>query len=267
LTQQLGKRVLASILLMAVTLGALWTGSPAWPLLVAIVGCAMSWEWARLVGRGRFGAAGWIASAGPLAATLVLAFEGDCRIAVGILVLAAAGAAAVRARDVPTPRWLIAAGVLYVGVPSLALVWLRADASAGFATCLWLLTLVWAVDTGAYFAGRAIGGPKLAPRISPNKTWAGMVGGCVGAAVVGLVAAIWAGADGWVLALLGIGLAFVEQGGDLAESALKRHFGVKDSSALIPGHGGVLDRVDGLVAVAAAVALIALALGRSPLAT
>jgi phosphatidate cytidylyltransferase len=114
---------------------------------------------------------------------------------------------------------------------------------------MWLLAVVWAADICAYFAGRVIGGPKLAPRISPKKTWAGLWGAVAGGAVVGLVVGYLAGSAGFLrLVVLGGLLAIVEQLGDLFESALKRHYGVKDSGRLIPGHGGVLDRVDGLVA-------------------
>jgi phosphatidate cytidylyltransferase len=133
------------------------------------------------------------------------------------------------------------------------------------------LALVWATDTAAYIAGRGIGGPRLAPRISPNKTWAGLAGGVVGAALVGLVASLLRDAPAdvglpgemWRLVALSGVLALVEQAGDLVESAVKRHFGVKDSGNLIPGHGGVLDRVDGLIAVSLAVAGLSALAGRS----
>ncbi|MEX0839493.1 MAG: phosphatidate cytidylyltransferase, partial [Parvibaculum sp.] len=115
------------------------------------------------------------------------------------------------------------------------------------------------IDIGAYFAGRFIGGPKLAPRISPKKTWAGLIGGMMGAAMVGMGTSLWIGLGSPVLlALIGVGMTVIEQAGDFFESALKRRAGVKDSGTLIPGHGGILDRVDGLVAVAIGAALLAL---------
>jgi phosphatidate cytidylyltransferase len=165
--------------------------------------------------------------------------------------------------------WLLL-GVLYVSLPCLALLWIR-DLPGGLETLLWVLVLVWATDTAAYVAGRGIGGPRLAPRISPNKTWAGLAGGAVGAALVGFAAVLLRGAppdagplgDAWLLVALSAILALVEQAGDLAESAVKRHFGVKDSGNLIPGHGGVLDRVDGLIAVSLAVAGLSALGGRS----
>ena len=113
----------------------------------------------------------------------------------------------------------------------------------------WLLAVVWATDIGAYFAGRGIGGAKLAPAISPNKTWAGLIGGALAAALVGIIAARLLGSGAIPLAVGGMALAVVAQGGDLLESWCKRRFGVKDSSHVIPGHGGILDRVDGLLAV------------------
>lgn len=153
-------------------------------------------------------------------------------------------------------------GVLYIIVPSMALVWLRAGEGAGMGrdTVIWLFVLVWASDIGAYAAGRMIGGPKLAPAISPNKTWAGLFGCMAGAAAAGAaVAAYFQHSDLFGVALVSGFLGILSQGGDLLESSVKRRFSCKDSSGLIPGHGGLLDRVDALLAVALAVALIGLA--------
>jgi phosphatidate cytidylyltransferase len=122
---------------------------------------------------------------------------------------------------------------------------------------LWLFAVVWATDIGAYVVGRAIGGPRLAPRWSPGKTWAGLIGGAVCAALAGWATAGVLGMSSVLpLVLVSAGLAIIEQFGDLAESVAKRRFGVKDSSGLIPGHGGLLDRLDGLLAVVPAVALL-----------
>lgn len=262
---QLGKRLAAAVLLMAVTLGALWAGLPIWAFFVTLGAGAMNWEWARLVGGGVLDRSGYIAIAAVAGLDLYLGFAGDLPVAFLLLALAAAIVLLASGDTRWSGRLWRAAGVLYVGLPSFALIWLRGDPVQGFSTCLWILFLVWAIDTAAYFVGRAVGGPKLAPRISPRKTWAGLAGGCAAAAAVSVVAAAWTGGNLVALAALGIALAFVEQGGDLVESAVKRHFRVKDSSELIPGHGGVLDRVDGLVAVAIAVAAIGLVVG-NPLA-
>jgi phosphatidate cytidylyltransferase len=159
-----------------------------------------------------------------------------------------------------------ALGIVYVFVPCLALIWLRADPAVGLQQIFWIVALVIAADTGAYIAGRSIGGPKLAPRVSPNKTWAGLGGAVVSAAVIGAITAVVMDRPSvGTLTIISAGLAVIEQMGDLAESAFKRHFGVKDASNIIPGHGGALDRVDGLIAVAAAVAGINYWIGSSVL--
>jgi phosphatidate cytidylyltransferase len=128
---------------------------------------------------------------------------------------------------------------------------------AWFELVFWLMLVTWSTDIFAYFAGRSIGGPKLAPRISPNKTWAGLFGGMAGAAVVGALAAWQFGLDP-VFLYAGAPLAFLAQMGDLYESRVKRRLGVKDSGSLLPGHGGVLDRADGLLPVAPATLILLL---------
>lgn len=159
-------------------------------------------------------------------------------------------------------RWK-PAGFAYVCLPAISLLWLRhiyiADVpNAGMKLVLFVMFVVWATDIGAYFAGRHFGGPKLAPRLSPNKTWAGLLGGIGAAALMGLLSATFTPYPaGPVNALItGVLLALVSQGGDLFESWLKRQAGVKDSGVLIPGHGGLLDRIDGLVAAAPFYALL-----------
>jgi phosphatidate cytidylyltransferase len=155
--------------------------------------------------------------------------------------------------------WLRVAGVPYVGLAAAALVWLRFDPTAGRQNVLFLVLMVWASDIGAYVVGRFAGGPKLAPSISPGKTWSGAIGG-VAAAVA--VASTMAGGPAGPVVLVAIALSIVSQLGDLLESALKRRFGVKDSGRLIPGHGGLLDRLDGMLTAAPVAALLAVALGR-----
>jgi phosphatidate cytidylyltransferase len=157
-----------------------------------------------------------------------------------------------------TRRGRLGWGVAYVGLPILALLFLRKQ-DDGLLLTFWAMALVWACDSGAFFAGRAIGGAKLAPSISPNKTWAGFVGGIVsaGAFAAALVALFGLPVP---LALATPVLAVLAQAGDLYESHLKRVAGVKDSGNLLPGHGGLLDRLDGLVAVAPAAALLILLL-------
>ncbi len=160
------------------------------------------------------------------------------------------------------PLWL-AVGAVYIAVPCGILIWLRQDQQAGMITILWLFLLVWSADIGAYLSGRTIGGPKLAPRISPNKTWAGFIGGISIAGVVsGAFGLVWEG-NIITLFLWGGVIAIASQAGDLLESAAKRHFNVKDSSSLIPGHGGVLDRVDALITASVAAAFLKFTFGRT----
>jgi len=153
-----------------------------------------------------------------------------------------------------TRRTQIAFGTLYIGLPIFALVWLR-EQPDGLLLALWALALVWATDIGAYFAGRSIGGPKLAPRVSPNKTWAGLIGGLIAAGLLGAGLAQFAGLP-WLLAAASPLLGACAQVGDLYESWLKRRANVKDSGTILPGHGGVLDRLDGMITAVPAAALI-----------
>ena len=164
----------------------------------------------------------------------------------------------------PSSRLTLAWGFPYLGLAAVALLWLRTDPVAGWPNTLFVLSVIWASDIGAYMAGRLAGGPKLAPSISPGKTWSGAVGGLIGAvlAAQGVAACFSSGFSPSHVAGLALGLSVVSQAGDLLESALKRHFGVKDSGHVIPGHGGLLDRLDALLTVAPAAALLAFSVGR-----
>jgi phosphatidate cytidylyltransferase len=155
-----------------------------------------------------------------------------------------------------------AAGFVYVLPAAAAVLWLRNDAAVGWANVLFVLLTVSLTDVGAYLFGRLIGGAKLAPSISPGKTWSGAAGGLAVALVVGLVAAGLTDSPLWRGPAVAAGLSVASQAGDLLESAIKRHFGVKDSGGLIPGHGGLFDRLDGLLMAAPVAALLAVALGR-----
>jgi phosphatidate cytidylyltransferase len=152
--------------------------------------------------------------------------------------------------------WLVPAGVLYILPAVVSVLWLRADPLVGRSNMLFVLLIVWASDIGAFLVGRLVGGAKLAPAISPGKTWSGAAGGLAGAVLVGLLAG-----ESWQAAAVAAGLSLLEQAGDLFESSLKRHFGVKDSGRLIPGHGGLFDRLDGLLIAAPAACLLGLVLG------
>lgn len=242
--------VLVPIAVALVALGGWWfTG------LVGIAGLLMANEWDKLTGGSGVGPAGLALAVLMLAAVLLTAI--DAAMAAIYLLLAAIPIMAVLARWQNRRLVWPMLGVLWLGLPCIAAVWLRQLPDVGLEAVLWVLVLVWASDSGAYAAGRGIGGPKLAPRISPNKTWAGLAGGVIGAAIVGAVAAKTTGLGGiWELTLISAVLAAFSQIGDLAESALKRHFSVKDSGALIPGHGGILDRLDALLFVLPAAAVL-----------
>ncbi len=256
-------RVVSALILAPVALAAAYFGSPVWDALVAVMAAFMAWEWARLCDGGRLSRVGAVSVAIAPGVVAVGAFWGVIPalviVAVGVVLIGASA----NLGSARSPIWL-AAGIAYVGMPCLAMAWLRAMPGDGLAALLWVLALVWATDTGAYVAGRGIGGPKLASRISPNKTWAGLIGGMIAAAAVGLAAAFLVpDVPAWIAVPLSAALAVVEQAGDLFESAVKRHFGVKDSGRLIPGHGGVLDRVDGLLAVSLAAAALSWAAGHT----
>jgi phosphatidate cytidylyltransferase len=154
-------------------------------------------------------------------------------------------------------RGLVAFGLPYVCLTMLSLAWLHDSFDAGWPLVFFVFFVVWATDIGAYIVGRSLGGPKLAPRISPNKTWSGFVGGLGFAAAVSVCLSIAANASKpWQVVGIAIGLSLLGQGGDLFESAMKRKFGVKDSGDLIPGHGGMLDRIDALLWAAPSFALL-----------
>jgi len=245
---ELGRRTVAGVAAAVVALAALAIGGLAWWLLaagLALVGLA---EWNRLVeAEGSRGALAMSVLAVALAFAAPMAWGPDRSTVALLLILSLLLMLVPRSTH---PAW----GAAYLGLGALALLFLRAQ-PGGFGLTLWTLLVVWATDIGAFFAGRRIGGPKLAPRISPSKTWAGLGGGMLAALIVGGTVAAIAGLP--IAALwLGAPLAVIAQGGDLFESALKRRAGVKDSGALLPGHGGVLDRIDGLLPVAIMVAAL-----------
>jgi phosphatidate cytidylyltransferase len=251
-------RILSSLVLLPLVLATVWYGYPAFDLVIAAASVIMAREWARLTTRGSRQASATLAMA-----TTVLVLIALTIAKVDIAVIAASAAVFAALLYGAARLWrieaadLFAIGVLAIGLPCVAFEWLRADPSHGRATVYWILAVVIATDTGAFMVGRSVGGPKLAPRISPNKTWSGLFGGVVSAALAGaLTAPLLGQAGAQTAALVSAALAVVAQGGDLGESVLKRHFGVKDTGGLIPGHGGLLDRVDGLLAVVPMVAMI-----------
>lgn len=245
-------RVIVGVVLIALALALLWLGGWWFTALVAAGTLLIFAEWAVMHGIHRT----WrLAGLVMLAGVCVAAASGYVLVAMASLVAAAlvVGLLVTVAR-LDQARWM-AGGLLYAGLPAIALIWLRMQPQ-GFGLVLWVLTLVWATDIFAYFAGRSIGGPKIAPKISPKKTWAGLAGGVVGAMIVGGGIGDWVGFPAPLFATLSGALAVVAQAGDFLESWLKRRVGVKDSGTLLPGHGGIMDRVDGLVPVAVIVAAV-----------
>ena len=256
-------RAISAAVLAPLALLCVWFGAAAWTALLVVAATGLAWEWVALCG-GR--AAGWPGALVPLAVLTAVLIASAGRDGTALLLLAAGALAAWLASGRRVP---LALGVPYVGLAGVALVWLRGgggvDGGAGRANVLFLVLLVWASDVGAYAVGRLIGGPRLAPLVSPSKTWAGALGGLAAAALVGSVVAVAVGGGTGIAALVAAGLAVACQAGDLLESWAKRRFGVKDSGRLIPGHGGLLDRLDGLLVAAPAAALLGIILGQGRL--
>ena len=250
-------RVNSALVLVAVALALTYVSPHTFAVLITVFIAAMAWEWGRLV-RGK----GFDAVFGvQLAATAIASWttvNGYPGCAIFMVIGGGAAVFLIRAwSDGVRAAWWSSAGVYYAGFPAVALIWIRGDAAYGWLAILYIFAIVWTTDTTAYVFGRMIGGPKLAPRISPKKTWSGFLGGALCAALVGAIFALCMGETSMIkLALLSFALAVASQAGDLGESAMKRIFGTKDTSSLIPGHGGVLDRIDGLILVAFAAALV-----------
>ena len=264
-------RFAAGVVMIAVACTAIYVGGWLFRLLVAAGAGVMILEWGVMHRLRR----GWTYLAlGLLVAVLIGAaqylypvgeidvIEGEEAIAASTFAEAWIGFAAVAAAALLTTlasrRLTLGWGMLYVGIPSFALLvieWARFDLA------FWLMLVTWSTDIFAYFAGRSIGGPKLAPKISPNKTWAGLIGGMIGGAVVGALAAWLFGISDELPDFLWLGAPMgpLAQLGDLYESRVKRRLGVKDSGTLLPGHGGVLDRLDGLLPVIVATFLVLIA--------
>jgi phosphatidate cytidylyltransferase len=261
----LRKRALSAALLVPAAILCIWLGAEAWAALMAAAVALLGWEWVRLCGFSTRRLPGLAVPVAVLVAG-VLAVDGAMLAALGVLAAAFAalwGVSAPRFRRALPGFWL-GFGVLYIGLAGVSLIHLRGDAAAGLSNVLFLFLVVWSSDIGAYLAGRRFGGPKLAPAISPNKTWSGAAGGLVSAMAVGWLAAYVmepAMLPPLRVLLVAAILGVLAQVGDLFESWLKRRFHVKDTSSLIPGHGGLLDRLDGVLSAAPAAALLGVLLG------
>ena len=249
-------RLVSAIVMAALALGSVLASVWTFVALVIAAGVTVSWEWGRLVRKVGFDAIAGIQSAAVASVAVAVAMSrpGLALIA-AIVALAGTGLLAVSSATV---GWSLL-GIAYSVLSTWSMVWLRSDPTLGATALLYLLLVAWTTDTASYGGGRLVGGPKLAPSISPRKTWSGLLAGILAPALVGYAFALFLqDTSAWRLTLVSIVIAAACQAGDLGESAVKRRFGTKDMSNLIPGHGGLLDRIDGLLIAAIAAALIAL---------
>ncbi|POF30176.1 phosphatidate cytidylyltransferase [Roseibium marinum] len=274
----LGLRFASAIILGPLVLLITWLGGLPYAALMLVAGVLFLWEWFSITGTRQMSAPALVGQ-GALVVFTLCHVTGHAEIGFAVILLAALAAFAF-GRFSRAGRWS-AEGILYSGCALFALLAIR-EGTGGLLFTFFLLFVVWATDIFAYFTGRALGGPKLWSRVSPKKTWSGAIGGLILAAAFGVavvvVAGAWAGPEAapgagdqnlWVWAFLAAALSIVSQAGDLLESAVKRRFDVKDSSRLIPGHGGIMDRIDGLVAAAIFAVLIGMIAGgplRDPIA-
>ena len=255
---ELALRVCSALVLVPLALGAAYLGGWPFAVLWGLAAMVVLWEWNSLVA-GSDQRIVLTTGGASLALAIALVLTGHLLAAVIVLAISTLGVASLA----PAKRrtW-IAAGVPYAGALGVAPIVLRSDNGEGFLAIIFLFAVVWTTDIAAYFAGRAIGGPKLMPRVSPNKTWSGAIGGTLAAVIVALALAKVTALTGlFAIAMLAVVLSICAQGGDLFESFLKRRFGAKDSGHLIPGHGGLMDRLDGFITASVVAALIGLLRG------
>lgn len=253
-------RALSSVVLMAAAIVSVWQGGTAFAAIWLIAACAVGYEWQHLVGGANQASRVIIAWAALLFVAQVTGTEG-LGAATAFLLLGGALAAVLAGEG--SRAWAFA-GVAYAGALIASVGALFYSEAYGALAIVWLFATVWGTDVFAYFGGRLIGGPKLWPRVSPSKTWSGTLVGIFAGAFLGAVIGAAGQGDLWAglpVFALGLVTAMVSQAGDIFESSVKRHFGVKDSSILIPGHGGFMDRLDGFVAAASFATLIGVVRG------
>jgi phosphatidate cytidylyltransferase len=255
---ELALRVGSAVVLAPLAIAIAFLGG--WPLALfwGVAAVGVLWEWTSLVAPGDQRS---VLLAGGAALVLAIALAASGHILAALIVLAMGALAAAALAGAERRGW-VAGGIPYAGALAMAPIVLRSDGEEGFLALIFIFAVVWTTDIGAYFVGRAVGGPKLMPQVSPKKTWAGALGGLLAAVAVAIAVAKLASLTAWfALAMLAVVLSLFAQAGDLFESFLKRRFGAKDSSHLIPGHGGLMDRLDGFVTASLAAVLIGLARG------
>ena len=245
-------RVAAAAAMAFVALLAAWCGGGVFVAFWFLAALIVLWEWQRMVERDRLFEP---VAAGALALLLAAVFALN-ESAVGAFTALVVGAGVVGWLAGRSASVWAGAGVLYAGALVVSLALLRASPGYGLAAVLWLFAVVWSADIAAFFAGRLIGGPRLWPSVSPGKTWSGAIAGALAGAAAGLLLSPWSNRIDRLF-WLGLAAAVVSEFGDLFESALMRRFGVKDSSGLIPGHGGLMDRLDAFVAASTFAAVVA----------
>lgn len=254
-------RIATAFVIGPLAIGAAWLHHGTWVALIALAVAVAGWEWARMMVPAAARQLSVRLGLGLVAAAVVAAVFG-VPWGLGVLALAAA----LGWLPLPLPGGgeegpalfgPLAWGLLYLGPSAVALVWLHAQPGIGLTLVIWVLVVVWTTDIGAYVFGRSIGGPKLWPAVSPRKTWAGFWGGLATGVACGVVTKLIAsGQTGFTLPTASLVISLASQAGDLLESGIKRRHGVKDTGGLLPGHGGVLDRLDGLFVAAPVFAVI-----------
>lgn len=260
----LALRATTGVTFGAVVMAALLMGGYWFTFLITALGAMMVFEWRKISLKNHENAVAGFQILAVVGATVMTHF-GDINSALAFLLAVAGAGAAADAFLGRTAGWGLV-GALYIGFATICLVALRSDTTEGKYVIYWVAMVVITTDIGAYFSGRLIGGPKLWPRVSPNKTWAGLIGAMAFAAIASIIFSIFAlGYIELFLPVLAAITAGVAQMGDLAESAYKRHFNVKDSGFILPGHGGVLDRLDGMIAATIFVAVITYFRGGAPI--
>lgn len=253
----LAQRTIFAIIFAAIGIGAIWAGGVFGLVFVMAAGAIMAWEWRRIHLSPDFSVVAAFQAAAVAGSTLTMFLSGFPAAVTVLAGVSALGVAVDLARR-RSPWWSLG-GALYIGLSLIFFVMLMIEPTQGLETIVWLVLIVVATDVGAYFAGRLFGGPKLWRRVSPGKTWSGALGGVAFAALIASVIG-WQAGRGFVAGAVvaAVVISAVSQAGDLVESAYKRRFGKKDAGVILPGHGGLLDRLDGMVAATLAIGALSL---------